>query len=294
MRSLFLFGAAGLGALAVGAAQPRVDATRHERAIDNALMFVPEGSQVKAASTGFEEVAADLFWVRAILIFGERYDTSADQYWTEWFQRMVEAVNTLDPEWRTAYFYGGTLLRVVGDVDASTRVFEAGAAALPKDPFFPFSVGMNAYLYQDDAATAATWIGRAAVLPGAPPWYTAAAAAMHQSAGARDSAIRYLQETIATTDNDAVRSDAEKQLGRLQHNQLVDAWTSTCHRFEAERGRRLASPAELGAYVGRPLPENPRGDAWVVGGDGVVRSEGAEDERLRRLRRDEMRLAGPR
>jgi hypothetical protein len=268
-----------------------VDTTRHARAIDDALLFVPEPAELRLAATGFEEPLASLFWVRTVLVFGERYDTARGGAWTEWLHRMVSAVNTLDPTWRTAYFYGGTLLRVVGDIEGSDAVFTEATRNLPDDPFFPFSLGMNAYLYRDDPATAGVFIGQAALLPGAPSWYAAAAAAMTARSGARDAGIDYLERVRATTDNPAIREDAERQLGRLRHAALVDGWTDACRRYRDEHGAPLPSPQAL-SELGIVLPENPRGDAWIVGSDGVVRSEGAEEERRKRARRDEWHLVG--
>ncbi len=279
-----------LGGLGAGAALPRADVTRQARSIDQALLFVPEPGQMRAASMGFAEPLASLFWVRTVLVFGERYDSAGGDAWLLWLRRMVEAVYTLDPTWRTPYFYGGTLLRVSGDIDGSDQVFSTAQAHIPDDPFFPFSLGMNAYLYRDDPRTAARLLAMAASLPGAPSWYAAAAAAMKQQSGDRAAGIHYLEEVRATTDNPAIRADAERQLGRLRHNDLVDSWADACRRWRDENGP-LSSPAEI-ARLGITLPENPRGDAWVVGGDGVIRSEGAEYERLKRLLRDEWRLVG--
>ncbi|MFN7145710.1 MAG: hypothetical protein ACK4YP_18180, partial [Myxococcota bacterium] len=282
---------AGLGALAVDTSLPRADATRVARTADQALLFVPDAHMVRAASTGFEEPLADLFWVRTVLVFGERFGTEAGDAWLQWLGRMIEAVYTLDPKWRTPYFYGGTILRVSGDVDGSDAVFQAAHANLPDDPFFPFSLGMNAYLYRDDARVAVELIGRAAELPGAPSWYSAAAAAMRQQSGERAAGIQYLEEVRRTTTDPAILADTDRQLARLRHNDLVETWADACRRWRDANGP-LSAPGEI-ARLGFTLPPNPRGDAWVVGADGVVRSEGAEKERYRRLLIEERKIVAP-
>jgi hypothetical protein len=281
---------AGLFAGAVAVfSLPAVDATRTARNIDQALLFVPETTHLRAAAFGFDEPLADLLWVRAILTFGERYGTEGGG-WLTWLGRMIEAVCTLDPGWRTPYFYGGSMLRASGDIAASDLIFEAGRANLPDDPYFPFSLGMNAYLYRQDHAAAAAFLEEAAACPDAPFWYASAAAAMHQDAGDRGVGIRYLREVRDSTQDPNIRADAERQLGRLMHNELVDLWAPACRARKAERGP-LPAPEDL-RELGFDLPENPRGDAWIVGSDGVVRSEGAEDERVRDLRLAELRLIG--
>jgi tetratricopeptide (TPR) repeat protein len=273
----------------VAEALPAVDQTRNARAIDSALMFAPDGEQLRLAATGLEEPLADLLWLRTVLLFGANFGTETDDTWIEWLRRMVQAVNTLDPRWRTAYFYGGSLLRVSGDIDGADGVFRRAREHLPEDPFFPFSLGMNAYLYRDAPVEAGQLLGEASRLPGAPPWYAAAAAAMKEEGGQRAAGIRFLEEVRQTTDNPAIREDAERQLGKLRHNALVATWAEACRAHLRETGRPLSSPEDL-VRLGFTLPENPRGDAWMVAADGVVRSQVADAERYRRLVMAEMRL----
>jgi tetratricopeptide (TPR) repeat protein len=289
MRTLAFSLLALVGAAMVAVAQPRADATRNQRAVDNALLFVPDGDMLKVAASGYEEPLADLFWVRTVIVFGERYGSAQGTRWVEWVRRMVLAVTTLDPRWRTAYQYGGAFARVSGDIEGSDEIFRRGSENLPDDPWFPFAYGMNAYIYKDDPETAADWIAKAAVRKDAPSWYGAAAAAMRQESGDRAAAIRYLEELREQATSEAQRRDTERQLRRLWHNELVSRWEEACRAFRAEHGRPLADVAEFERVIG-PLPANPREDAWIVGGDGVVRSEGADADRVRRLRRGEWRL----
>ncbi len=270
---------------------PRIDHSRHERNIDAALLFPPNGEQIRLGATGLEEPLADLLWVRTVLMFGERYDTTSGAQWTVWLQRMILAVTTLDPHWRTPYFYGGVMLRVAEDIDSSDRVFEEGVKNLPDDYFFPFSLGMNAYLYRKDRGAAAEWLKKAARVPGAPSWYAAAAAAMKVEAGGRKAAQIYLHSVLESTTDPGIRADTEWQLARLAHDELVEGWTEACKRYRAEHDAPLTSANDL-EKLGFVLPENPRQDRWVVGRDGVVRSEGAEKEHWAQALRAEIQLIG--
>lgn len=281
-----------LGAGLVVIAQPAADQTRHQRQLDTTLQVLPDPQQIKWVASGQEELLSNVFWVRTVLIFGERYDRESGVEWVRWLRRYVETVNALDPQWRTPWFYGGVMLRVEGDIDGADAIFEGGAAHLPDDPFFPFSVGMNAYLYREDPLKAAEWIGRAAVLPGAPSWYTAAAARMRAEGGDRETAIRFLKETLETESDPAILQDTRFQLGRLMEEDLVSRWEGVCRAFEAEQGRPLASPGELEPLWGQALPPDPRLGGWVVGLDGVVRSKVTEDRRVAEQRAKEWALAG--
>ncbi len=266
------------GALVAGMAQPAVDHTRHARQIDSALLFLPRGDTLALAASGFHEPLASLLWVRVVLTFGERYDTDASEEWREWLAGAVLAVNTLDPRWRTAYIYGGALLRSVGAVDAASEVFERCSKALPENAWCPFSRGMNAYLYEKDRDGAAAWMRVAAERPGAPGWWSAAAAGMVSEGGARETALVYLEAQLREAETKAEIRYLERQKRRILHDQVVDTWAEACRHRYRETGEPLPSPEAL-VELGFTLPENPRGDAWVVGRDGVVRSVRAEEER---------------
>ena len=142
------------GGATVALSQPRADVTRMQRAAENPLVFAPNGPMLQAASLDQAEPLADLLWIRAVLVFGERWKTDLDPVWIQWLRGTMLAVTDLDPHWRSPYFYGGSLLRVLGDVDGSDEVFKRGADNVPDDGYFAFSYAMNQYLYHDDTTTA--------------------------------------------------------------------------------------------------------------------------------------------
>lgn len=280
---------AWLGALQAG---PRADLTRIVRQREADLSFVPDPVQTRVAATGFEEAIADLFWVQTIIVFGGAELGEVDAPTTEWMRRMIETVNELDPSWRTAYYYGGVTLRVLGDVEGSDEVFERGTKALPDESFCPFSIGMNAFLYRDDPVTAARWLALAGSRENAPRWYHAAAAAMQKRGGSIEAGLHYLREVLQSTTNESVRKNTLYQIGRLEHDQLVATWAEACRAWRERTGSALAVPEDL-ARVGFTLPPNPTEGSWVVGGDGVVRADGEEAKRLRKLRIAELRMIKP-
>jgi tetratricopeptide (TPR) repeat protein len=271
---------------------PRIDHTRHERTFDTTLLFPPDGSQLKHAATGFEEPLADLLWVRTVLVFGERYDSAQGEQWVIWLRKMLLASTTLDPTWRTSYFYGGVMLRVIGDLEGSDMIFTKAVENRPDDWFFPFSLGMNAYLYHKDKPTAIQWIEKAALIPTAPSWYAAAAAAMRVELEGNKAGIEYLKGILESTSDPAIRKHTELQLRRLIHDELVSTWDAACREYLKTTGRPLATPEDI-KKLGFELPANPRQDEWIVGKDGVVRSKGANLELMHDKIQAEMTLLLP-
>lgn len=276
------------GASMVALALPRSDATRQARVLDQELVFLPSAQGVRVASSGFEEVVADLMWVRTVLLFGGRYDTDDSLVWKEWLAGMVNTVTELDPQWRTPYQYGGGMLVVIGQIDASSTVYEKCSRERPEEFWCPFARGMNDSLYKDDQISAGIWLREAAQRPGAPKWYGSAAAALASKGGQRHAGLVYLEEQLGSATDPGVRKNLEYQRNKLRHDELVATWEQEAKAWRDQHGP-LERPEDL-AKLGFVLPENPRGDAWVVGRDSVVRSEQSERDRERRARMDEWLL----
>ena len=287
LAPLVLAGVTVLGAGAVAVAQPRADATRQLRTSMNALVFAPNGPMLKAFTLDQAEPTADLLWMRSVLVFGERWRLDPDPTWIAWLRGTILATLELDPGWRSPYFYGGSLLRVLGDVDGSDEVFKRGFEALPNDGYFAFSYAMNLYLYREDPIAAAEWMDKAAHAPAAATWYTAAAAALRSHGGDREGAIAYLESERTKALSEPQRADLDMQLGRLYHDRLVEQFHPACESYLEAHHAPPPSPEAFFAWANTAVPTNPRGDAWVVGGDGCIRSDGAEKGRMFRLRRAE-------
>ena len=279
---------AALGAGVVGVALPQSDTTRQARVLDQELVFLPSAQGIRMATSGFEEVVADLMWVRTVLLFGDRYDSDDSELWKEWLTGMVDTVTELDPAWRTPYWYGGGMLVVIGQIAASSAVYEKCSRERPEEYWCPFARGMNDSLYKGDQISAGIWLREAAQRPGAPAWYGSAAAALASKGGQRHAGLVYLEEQLGSTTDPGVRANLEYQRNKLRHDQLVATWEAQAKAWRDENGP-LERPEDL-AKIGFALPENPRGDAWIIGRDGVVRSEQSERDRARRAVMDEWTL----
>ena len=282
MRKLVMVAALACAGLA-HVIQRSADEHRHSTDVDVELLFLPSPETFRLATMGYHEPVADLLWVRAVLLFGERHGKDPDPRWGEWLAGMIEAIAALDPGWRTPYHYGGTMLRSIEAADASDHIFELGANAFPDDAFFPFSLGMNHYLLRGDATTAVTWIEEAAGRPGAPTWYRVAAAGLLAKQDMRPVAIRFLEEQRETTTDPAILEMIDGRLAKLRHDALVDTFEQARASYRQRFGVDIDEPVEL-ERLGRTLPPDPFGERWIMGADGVVRSsvrERAEAQKAR-------------
>ncbi len=283
MRQLLLLLIAALAGVLAHLCQRRVDSQRFDAAAATEILYLPSGPSLRVGAMGYHEPLADLMWLRAVLLFGDRHGRDPDPAWGHWLAGMIDAINVLDPSWRTPYHYGGMMLRVCGNVDASDRVFTAAMEAMPDDHFFPFAIGMNHYLVRDDAQEAVKWIQRAAEIPGSPSWYRVAAAGIMARKDMRAMAIRFLEEQRDSTTDEGLRAVLQLKLSKLFHEEYAEQLAELQQRFRQARGRDLASLQEL-VQAGVRLPPDPLGGEWILAPDGVIRSTVQEEEEAQRAR----------
>jgi hypothetical protein len=252
----------------------RADNDRFSASMEDVYRFVPNAYAVRVAALGYHTLFADLTWTRAVLLFGEG-SREKDSPENQLLAGMLRTVSVLDPHWRTPHFYGGGMLRVNGDIDASDEIFARGMAGLPNDPYFPFSIAMNAYLYRKDVQRAAHFLDIAARVPGAPDWYRAAAAGVLDKEGSTSAALQYLREQIEAAADEQSRAPLVRKYQRVLHDYFSDELTRLVPIYEAHFGRPLARPADLGELppelLPKPtllrdgkLPPEPMGSVWVL------------------------------
>ncbi|RME20931.1 MAG: tetratricopeptide repeat protein [Deltaproteobacteria bacterium] len=259
-------------------AQLSVDEQRLSHEARAAGRVMPDPAAMRAASMGQPTMVAHLLWIEVALNFADLVE-HPDPQGPEWLLQMLRSVLELDPGWRTAYFYGGSMMRVLGDIDGSDEVFGRALEDLPDDPYFPFSLGMNAYLYRKDTETATKMLDRAASLPGAPAWYRAAAAGFLDESGQRQAALAYIEEEMKTETEEAVLRSLRRKRASLLHDELADRLDRQLAAARAAAGR-----PDGGLELLTDLPPDPLGGHWILAPDGHVRSDVADRSLARRDR----------
>jgi hypothetical protein len=243
-------------------AQRGADETRLELDPAEALRTMASGESLRVAASGFHLLAADVLWIQATLVFGDFWTRTKDPLWTEWLYRMIEAVVICDPEWRTPYVYGGSMLEVVGAVELADEIYLRGRDALPDEFWFSFALGMNAYMEHDDSQAASSWLKEASSKPGAPGWYAETAVALAAEDRAPTEALGYLRDQLAVTTDEGLRESLVRRIARVEHEDY--SLRLTAAREQAEQ--RLGRPVELGEFLeqlGERAPLDPLGGRWV-------------------------------
>lgn len=251
-----------VGAACLPVAQRHAVAWSPRVGAQDEISLMPSGKMVKAASLGYREVVADLLWVRATLMFGGRYG-EADHSWYPWLFHLIDLATELDPPFRAAYKYGGTMLRADGVfVEQSNLIFQKGMHALPQEWSFPFAIAMNYFMYNDDAVNAARYMERAAVLPGAPFYLRNLAATLRSDSDGLDAALAFTRQELENVVEPRVRTALEVKLVELEY--LV-AERDASAQIAAWRRANGGLPVEPSAVAagGFALPPDPLGGRWI-------------------------------
>src|SRR6266508_2549930 len=145
-------------------------------------------------SLGFNGLAADWYWMRALQYVGGKIMTvppsvpidSLGQLNLKLLAPLLDTATTLDPQFMEPYEYAAVVLPDV-DLQQAIRITKKGIAANPSAWRLHQHLGFI-YWQQHDFKTASETYAQGATLPGAPVWLRAMTARMAAEGGSRNTA----------------------------------------------------------------------------------------------------------
>jgi tetratricopeptide (TPR) repeat protein len=268
------------GALSLQAAR---DGRYRVREVESDLLYLRAGPAVPRLALGFDALAADLYWIRAIQHYGDtRISTKPDKQYRLLFP-LLDLVTTLDPRFTVAYRFGAIFLAEPfpdgpGRADLAISLLERGLRADPARWQYAQDAGFVNYWWVQDYKAAAAWFDRAARIDGAPWWLRSMAASTLAQGGDRQSSRQLWRQLYETAEHEWVKNNAQLKLLQLDALDRMDALASLIRRYTADTGRFPDSWAALGARGWlQGIPTDPSGTAFVLdrsqpGGVGVAPS----------------------
>jgi len=223
---------------------------RQERAPDT-FLYLPSGRYVNAAALGFDELLADILWMRAVVYFGQQYVTTRNY---EWLFHMIDMVTTLDPLYKIAYQFGGVILAwEVKNVEKSNIILERGMKNFPDYWFFPWHLGFNYLFFLDKPDLALNYLEQALRLPRHPGYLASLVGRLHQKTGKREIALKFLVEGYPDAITDTVKEVYIQRLKDLLPERDYLSLVSQVEHYKQEHG---SYPKEIKPYF---RPELLRG-----------------------------------
>ncbi len=210
-----------------------------EERTDIEFMYLPDGRVLKKALKGFENLAADIYWIRGVLYFGrnnfdEDYPFQIPEIYSkkerekkeinwgekkkklELLNNILNIVIELDPYFLYPYLFGGLFLSMkLGEPNEAIGILRKGEKIFPTDWRFPFWIGFNYFFYLGDTESSLKEFLRAMALPGCRSYVNDIARGIIENEGKKEIAVNFLKGARDSAQNKIVKKQFDKILKEI-------------------------------------------------------------------------------
>jgi tetratricopeptide (TPR) repeat protein len=232
--------------------------------VSERLLYLRSGRTAERVALTFDNLAADIYWIRTIQHYGRdlKNRTRAGRF--ELLYPLLDLTTTLDKHFLIAYRFGAIFLALAppdgpGRSDLAITLLSKGLAANPDSWQLAHDIAFTHYLYTGDYKAAAEWFEKAAGMPKAPAWIGPLAAVVVAQGGNRQAARQMLSE-LRTAPEEYIRRAADRTFAQLEALDRLDHLRSLIDQFRSRTGREPDDWADLVAAGLIPgLPLDPAG-----------------------------------
>lgn len=219
----------------------------------------------RVLALGNQGLLSDFLFLKTITFFGGKSGTGAPLTEDDWQYviRSLDVVTDLDPYFVDPYFLAeGILAWDAGKPEEANKLLQKGARHRASDWRLPFFIGFNYFYFLGDHGAAADYIMTASRLPGSPDYLPTLAARLAYYGGKSKTALLFLRQMLAETDNALLHRQLELRLLALERAVAIE---EALDQFRIKESREPASLAELVTlgYL-TELPEDPYGGTWLI------------------------------
>ncbi|MBK9215581.1 MAG: hypothetical protein IPM59_08260 [Chloracidobacterium sp.] len=210
-----------------------------------------QGARLRGFVFGMEGLVADWYFIRALQYIGykllqKKGDINLDDLSDlnpRLLYPLLDSATDLDPNYLIAYSYGAIVLPAI-DPQKAIAIAKKGIANNPTQWRLYQYLGYVYWRLKQYDAAAATF-DQGAKIEGAPPFMKLMAAAMQSAGGSRSTARTIYTQMLESSNDDAVRSTAKKNLLELDSLDERDAINAALSAFKQRTGRCAQSFAEI-------------------------------------------------
>jgi tetratricopeptide (TPR) repeat protein len=240
------------------------------------LLWLQSPEVARRMALTFDDIAADVYWMRAIVHYGTERRGPAERARYALLYPLLDLTTSLDPHFDVAARLGAIFLSEgfpggPGRPDQAIALLKKGLAHEPERWQYVHDIAFVEYWWLKDYTTAAAHFEEASRLPGAPTWLKTLAGAMLLQGGDRAAARTLWSELYANAEADWMRQAAAYRLSQLRALDDIDALQAL---VVGQRERTGVPPASWRVLVTAGLlqgpPVDPAGVEYALGPDGAV------------------------
>lgn len=244
----------------------------HSRSETPAGYMIPSKFS-RILALGNQGVLSDFLFLKTATYVGGRVSNGQSFGEVDWqfVANSLKVITDLDPYFVDPYFLAeGLLAWDAGQPELANQLLIKGAKYRSEDWRLPFFIGFNNFYFLKEYEAASRYIMTASQLSGSPDYLKTLGARLAYYGGKSKTALLFLQEMLAETNDPLLRQRLAKRLRALE---LAVSIEDAIAKFNAQEGRPPHSMAELlSTGFLEELPIDPYGGNWVMSKDGRVYS----------------------
>lgn len=250
--------------------QNRIDEARGKfRSVEEGLYL--SSSMLDKISLGYEEILADIYWLRALQYFGGK---DINEQNPELLYHYFDIITDLDPKFINAYRYGGAFLAEpppygLGELELGTKLFDKGRENNPDNFRLPLEEAFLYYLYPKDYVKAARLFQEAGSKPGLSGMRKASiegmAAAAHAQSGNREVSRKIWEIIYETNPSEGRRKFALRNLQEIQTMDIEDNLTLALKEYRERFNKFPGSVQEIAdSGIIDIIPASPLDGLFII------------------------------
>ena len=227
------------------------------------VQWVRSPAVMRRLVLGFDSLAADIYWIRAVQYYGGTKLSKAEKKDYTFLYPLLDTATTLDPRFNIAYRFGAILLSEgypngPGRPDDAIALLEKGIRETPQKWEYYLDAGFVHYWWRRDPRAAADWFLRGSKLSTAPNWLQPLAASVLAEGGNQVAARVLWTQLGQTAEQEWMRRTARTRLQQLDAEAVIDQLQPIVNRFY-DRAKRfptgwneMVSAGLVEGYSARP------------------------------------------
>jgi hypothetical protein len=234
------------------------------------VLYLRSPEVARRLALSYDLLAADVYWIRALQVFGSARKTREQDRNYELLYPMLDMATGLDPAYNIAYRFGAIFLSEAkpggpGRPDLAVKLLLKGLQAQPTKWQYMQDIGFVHFWAMHDYKGAAAWFQKASEVPGA-AWFLKPLAATTLAQGGHRSGSRTLFRALAESgESDWIRKDAARRLRQLDAMDAIDELRGIVTRYRERGGPTPVTwEALIRAGALRAVPADPDGFAFAL------------------------------